>query len=162
MRFKCFAVAALFMLLLIAILRPIGVANADSPAQDQQRALRIERTLACPQCTAVALDVCDQDICKDMRAIIQEKIVAGDSDEQIRQYFVARYGSRVLLAPPKNGRNAVAWLMPFLGLAAGGIAVYFFLRASRRSTHESALTRETDLALEPYRDRVELEIEQFE
>jgi cytochrome c-type biogenesis protein CcmH len=98
-----------------------------------------------------------------MRTIIQQKIAAGESDPSIRQYFVDRYGSRVLLAPPKSSFNLLAWIMPFVGLAAGGLAVYLFLRSARgRGRAPLPATENEDAALSPYRRRAEQEIEQYE
>ena len=139
-------------------------ARADAPPSASARALRIERSLACPQCTDLPLDVCDRDICNDMRTIIQQKIAAGDSDQTIRQYFVERYGARVLLAPPKSSFNLLAWLMPFAGLVAGGLAVFLFLRSARGRVHSpsTAEPAEEGATISAYRVRAEQEAEQYE
>jgi len=153
--------AVLALLLAVAVQRAATV-RAAGPAPADARALRIERSLACPQCTDLPLDVCDRDICRDMRTIIQQKIAAGDSDQAIRRYFVDRYGSRVLLAPPKSSFNLIAWLMPFLGLAAGAFAVYLFLRSARGRPHLPAPVSEDPASLSAYRVRAEREAEQYE
>ncbi|MGI8550600.1 MAG: cytochrome c-type biogenesis protein [Dehalococcoidia bacterium] len=139
-----------------------GIARAGGPTPADARQLRIERSLACPQCTDLPLDVCDRDICDDMRAVIQQKVAAGESDQAIRQYFVQRYGTRVLLAPPSNGSNVIAWMMPFAGLAFGGLAVYTVMRGARRSRHRTHPFVAVTTSTSGYRLRAEREAEQFE
>lgn len=152
------------MLLFAAALagRPNGVTEADGPTQASPRELRIERSLACPQCTDLPVDVCDRAICNDMRAIIKQKIAAGESDAAIRQYFVSRYGTRVLLAPPAGGFHIVNWLMPFFGLLVGGLAAFAFLRCARRRPRDGPPESAADSGLSEYRVRVEREIEGYE
>lgn len=156
------AALALLVAIFVGFVAAALPARADGPSPADARALRIERSLACPQCTDLPLDVCDRDICSDMRTIIQQKVVAGESDQAIRQYFVARYGSRVLLAPPKSSFNLLAWVMPFIGLAAGGLAVFLFLRSARGRSQAPPPAADGDAALGAYRARAEREAEQYE
>ena len=155
-------------LLLIALLTLASVpkmapaASANGPTDAGQRELAIERSLACPQCTDLPLDVCDQDICADMRAIIHQKVSAGESDAQIRDFFVQRYGARVLLAPPKRSFDLLAWIVPFLGLALGVAMTAAFLRAARRRTPAPLPRSAMSLQLAGYRERVEREIEDLD
>jgi cytochrome c-type biogenesis protein CcmH len=140
-------------------------AHAQSAGDTSQRELRIERSLACPQCTDLPLDVCDQDICNDMRAIIHQKVGAGESDAAIRQYFVQRYGSRVLLAPPTDSFGFLVWVLPFAALAIGAGLTIAYLRSARVKGDEAetmtlALDEATDGA--GYRARVEREVGELE
>ena len=154
---------AIFLLVLTVLSAGAAKARADGPpASAADRQLRIERSLACPQCTGLPVDVCDRDICQDMRAVIQQKIAAGESDAAIERYFVDRYGQRVLLAPPRNGANLVAWLMPLAGLLAGGMFVYLFLRYARHGSRAPATDPASDPTLSSYRLSVERELEQYE
>jgi len=75
-----------------------------------------------------------------MRGIIQEKLAAGESREQIIQYFVDRYGEGVLVEPPKRGFSLLVWLGPLLALAAGGVIVAWTLRSRRRAAAGEAET----------------------
>lgn len=155
--------------LLTLMLHAALPALADGPPSGEggtaaatPRELRIERSLACPQCTDLPLDVCDRDICTDMRNTVHEKVASGASDEQIRQFFVQRYGSRVLLAPPKSPSNLVAWLTPFATLLAGAGAVTIFVRAARRPLAAGPSGERTGAGSLAYRSRVEQDIREFE
>lgn len=156
-------VAIAIALFLGATQRPAAV-RADQPA-GTQRELQIERTLACPQCTDLPLDVCDQDICNDMRALIHQKVTAGESDAAIRQYFVERYGTRVLLAPPKDMRGIIAWVLPFVALLLGAGLTLNYLRSARaRGLSDSNSSANVNGAtVSPgYRSRVEAELRELE
>src|SRR5712692_8941056 len=120
-------------IVLLAGGRFAAAATADAPASSTERELRIERTLACPQCTDLPLDVCDQDICVDMRSIVHQKVAAGESDAAIRQYFVDRYGARVLLAPAREAGGLFVWILPFAALLLGGAFTIAFTRGARVS-----------------------------
>lgn len=152
---------------LLVVLLPIAVAcgahgSTENAATTEQRALSIERGLACPQCTDLPLDVCDQDICNDMRTVLLQKIASGESDKTIRDYFVQRYGTRVLLTPPKNSSTWIAWMTPFVGLLAGAVATVAFLRsAARRRQDRQAVENRTNLPPE-LRARIEGELRDFE
>jgi len=152
--------AALALALLLAA-KLVPAVAADAPASTEQRELAIERGLACPQCTDLPLDVCDQDICNDMRAIIHEKVLAGESDTAIRQYFVQRYGSRVLLAPLKDSANLFAWIFPFVALVAGGAIAAAFLRTALRRPRGPSHPHVASTPL-GYRAQVERDVEQIE
>ncbi len=141
--------------------RLVPPALADAPGSTEQRELSIERGLACPQCTDLPLDVCDQDICNDMRAVIHQKVLAGESDAAIRQYFVERYGSRILLAPPKDSANLFAWIVPFLALAVGAAIAAAFIRTAARRPR-APVTAKTTAALQRYRGQIERDVESIE
>jgi cytochrome c-type biogenesis protein CcmH len=139
----------------------VPAAQADAPPSTEQRELAIERTLACPQCTDLPLDVCDQDICNDMRALIHQKVLAGESDAAIRQYFVDRYGGRVLLAPPKTSFNLLAWAFPFVALALAGFFVVAFLRVASRRPHQRSNPIATT-SWQRYRSQIEQDLQDLE
>jgi len=100
--------------------------SAQQPAPDiDNQVLRISKNLYCPVCTGVPLDVCETQACAQWRALIREKLLAGESEAQIREYFIAQYGERVLGAPPPEGFNLSAYVLPALVLL-GGAAVLFW------------------------------------
>jgi cytochrome c-type biogenesis protein CcmH len=157
--------AALIVAVALAVAAAIQTAPAviaDGDGTTAQRELRIERTLACPQCTDLPLDICTQDICNDMRAIVHQKVLAGESDAAIREYFVDRYGSRVLLEPPKTSLNLLAWLLPFVALLVGAVFTLAFIRkARRRPEYRLASIGESRTMLQ-YRSRIERDVEAIE
>lgn len=104
-------------------------ASAQAPVPDvENEVLRISKSLYCPVCTGVPLDVCETQACVQWRALIREKLVAGQNEAQIRQYFIAQYGDRVLGAPPPEGFNLSAYILPVLVLLGGGAILYWTAR----------------------------------
>lgn len=84
--------------------------------------------LYCPLCAGLTVDVCELEVCDDMRGVIAERLAAGESPEQIKEYFVEQYGQKVLAKPATTGFDLTAWLVPFLALAAGAALLVAWLR----------------------------------
>ena len=104
-------------LLLIAVFLLVSAAvgactEASSQDDLERRAQRLDRTLICPLCPSETIDQSQVLLAAQMRATVRERLAEGYSEEEIRQYFVDRYGERVLAAPPKEGFNLVAWAIP--------------------------------------------------
>jgi cytochrome c-type biogenesis protein CcmH len=100
---------------------------ADGPNIDNE-VLRIAKGLYCPVCPATPLDVCETQACVQWRDLIKQKLIAGETEEQIRAYFIAQYGERVLGAPPPEGFNLGAYILPLLLILAGGGVLFFTIR----------------------------------
>ncbi|MBI5877953.1 MAG: cytochrome c-type biogenesis protein CcmH [Chloroflexi bacterium] len=92
---------------------PVTAVNLDAEM------LRVAKGLYCPVCPSTPLDVCETQACVQWRALIREKLANGESEQDIRAYFVAQYGERVLGAPPAEGFNISAYVFPFILLIAG-------------------------------------------
>lgn len=103
-------------------------AQQPTPGVDDQ-VLRISKNLYCPVCTGVPLDVCETQACVQWRALIREKLLAGESEQQIRAYFIAQYGERVLGAPPPEGFNLSAYILPVVVLLIGAVILFFTARS---------------------------------
>lgn len=99
-----------------------------NPAQEQ-RARAISGGLRCLVCQNQSIDDSDAPLARDLRLLVRERIVAGDSDKAVVDFVVARYGDFVLLRPPINAHTALLWAAPFLVLL---IAAGFAWRRSRR------------------------------
>jgi cytochrome c-type biogenesis protein CcmH len=98
-------------------------------------------------CQNQSIDDSDAPLARDLRILVRERLKAGDSDSQIREFLVARYGQFVLLEPEKSARNALLWLAPLLGLFAGGLVLLRLFRRPRREAQEP-LTAEEKRRLE--------------
>ena len=143
-------VAAL-LVLGASVLVPMRAA-AQTPSEAQ---LRIERQLLCPQCTNLRLDVCDTQICIDMRAQIRERLARGESDQQIIEYFTWLYGDRVLAEVPRRGFNLVlfGWVgASMLAVAVLGAVVLVGLRRSARGTEIESAPANLDAQTERWLD----------
>jgi len=78
----------------------------------EARARAISKELRCPVCQNQSIDDSDADLAHDLRVLVRQRLEKGDSDEQVKQYIVARYGDYVLLDPPFNKATFVLWTGP--------------------------------------------------
>ena len=81
----------------------------------------IARELWCPLCSNVRLDTCELKACEQMREVIAIELSKGGDLESIRAYFVDQYGPQVLGAPPLEGFNWLAWILPIVAVLAGAM-----------------------------------------
>lgn len=92
----------------------------------ESRARNISQNLRCLVCQNQSIDDSDASLAKDLRVIVRERLTAGDSDEQVFSYVVARYGNFVLLLPPVQSDTMILWAAPFLILLlALGLAINY-------------------------------------
>lgn len=115
--------------MLIAALLLAGAAAAVQPDEIladpalEARARAISGEVRCLVCRNESIDDSGADLARDLRILVRERLVAGDTDAQVRAFLVDRYGEFVLLNPPFNWGNAVLWLAgPVLFLAGLGAA----------------------------------------
>jgi cytochrome c-type biogenesis protein CcmH len=103
---------------------------APAPASEQHPTqAELEREIVCPVCRPETLAQSSAPIADRMRAFIRQRIAAGDTKSEIKAKLVANFGEGVLAAPPKEGFNLLAWVLP---LAGGGAAVIVLALAARR------------------------------
>jgi cytochrome c-type biogenesis protein CcmH len=121
-------------LLVLALLAPLaaGAVQPDEMLADpglEARARAITAELRCVVCQSESIDESNADIARDLRLLVRERIVAGDSDAEVVDFVVARYGEFVLFRPPFTRANAPLWLAgPVLLLAGGALALGFIRR----------------------------------
>ncbi|MDQ2067993.1 cytochrome c-type biogenesis protein CcmH [Xinfangfangia sp. CPCC 101601] len=119
---------------------PVWAVQPDEVLDDpvlETRARAISRSVRCPVCQGESIDDSDARISRDLRLIIRERLLAGDSDSEILDFLVARYGEFVLFDPPKSGTNLILWLAgPVTLLVAGGV----LLSTRRKTRGEEPLT----------------------
>ena len=102
------------------------------PAQEA-RAHTLAREFRCPVCQGQSLDESGAPLAADLRRLIRERIKAGDSDDEIKSYLVARYGDFILMEPPFEISTYFLWLTPVAVLILGtGIAISIVVRARKR------------------------------
>jgi cytochrome c-type biogenesis protein CcmH len=118
------------------------------PAKEA-RARELSRELRCMVCQNQSIDDSEAPLARDLRLLVRERIAAGDSDNQVIDFLVARYGEFVLLKPRFNPHTLLLWLLPPLALVGGGLALWTYNR--RRVMSEEAvltLTPEEEARLE--------------
>ncbi|RVD42935.1 cytochrome c-type biogenesis protein CcmH [Mesorhizobium sp. M4A.F.Ca.ET.020.02.1.1] len=113
----------------------------------EARARALSEGLRCMVCQNQSIDESDADLARDLRILVRQRLVAGDSDQQVMDYIVSRYGEFVLLKPRFSLRNALLWGTPVVLLVAGGLFIVLSAR-SRRAAPASPLTAEEQAALD--------------
>jgi len=112
----------------------------SDPAKEE-RARDLSRELRCMVCQNQSIDDSEAPLARDLRILVRERIAAGDSDAQVIDFLVSRYGEFVLLKPRLNSHTWLLWFFTPLALAAGGLALW--LHGRRRAQ----LGAEQDAAL---------------
>ena len=114
-----------------------------SDAAMEKRAREISAGLRCMVCQNQSIDDSDAPLARDLRLLVRDRLTAGDSDEAVKNFLVARYGAFVLLKPPFEMQTLILWGGPFAVLAAGvGAIVFAARRRNRLARAEPALSED--------------------
>jgi cytochrome c-type biogenesis protein CcmH/NrfF len=123
------------VLLLVLLATVVVVGLAQGPPSPEDRAGALAARLRCPDCQSISVAESDSQTARAIREEIGRMVADGRSDQQVLDYFVARYGRWVLQDPPPRGTTLLVWLLPLAGLAAGvGALASYHHRARRRAT----------------------------
>ncbi|MEM1377970.1 MAG: cytochrome c-type biogenesis protein [Pseudomonadota bacterium] len=123
---------------IIALWLGIGAALAVTPEEIlddpalEARARALSAELRCLVCQNESIDASNAELAKDLRVLVRDRLVAGDTDEEVLAFVVDRYGEFVLLRPTFSARNAVLWATPIIVLALGAIGFLSYARRSAR------------------------------
>ncbi|MGA1633349.1 MAG: cytochrome c-type biogenesis protein [Gemmobacter sp.] len=113
----------------------------------EERARDISAGLRCLVCRNESIDESNAGLARDLRLLVRERLVAGDSDAEVVAFVVDRYGEYVLLRPTLGGANLLLWLAgPAMLMLVGGIAIGY-LRARARATPPATLSPEEEARL---------------
>lgn len=127
---------------------PVFAVQPDEVLSDptlEARARAISRNLRCPVCQGESIDDSNAPISRDLRLVVRERLVAGDSDEAVVDYIVARYGEFVLFNPRAEGVNILLWAAgPGLLLIGGIVAFAYSRRRSRAEPADARLSAEEE------------------
>ncbi len=118
----------------------------DDPVLEA-RARDLSVIIRCLVCQNQSIDESDADLAADLRIIVRERLVAGDSDQEVLDYLVARYGDYVLLRPPVKPTTYLLWFGPALLLALGFLSVMIYFRR-RTPPRAAALSPDEEARVE--------------
>jgi cytochrome c-type biogenesis protein CcmH len=130
---------------MLFVLAPAGAVEPSEVLDDpvlEARARDLSQNLRCLVCQNQSIDDSNADLARDLRIIVRQRLVAGDSDDEVTQYLVDRYGEYVLLRPPVRGSTYLLWFGPFALLLVGGGALLFAARRRRIGVAAQGLSAE--------------------
>ncbi len=130
--------------LMLAMTQPALSVEPDEILDDpvlEARARAISKKVRCVVCQNEDIDSSNAGVARDLRILLRERLVAGESDQQVLDFLVARYGDFVLLSPPWKPITYALWLAPAgLGLFGGGAAIFVLVGARRRKPPKGQLS----------------------
>ena len=131
-----YLIVAICMLLAL----PLGAVQPDEVLDDpvlEQRARDLSKGLRCLVCQNESIDESDASLARDLRILLRERLVQGDTDEQAITFIVDRYGEYVLLRPTVTGSNWLLWAAgPLMLLLAGGVG-FAYLRGREQASEQT-------------------------
>jgi cytochrome c-type biogenesis protein CcmH len=145
--------ALAFLLLTLALASPSWAVNPDEVLDDpvlENRARILSKELRCMVCQNQSIDDSNAELARDLRVLVRDRLVAGDSDEAVLDYVVSRYGEFVLLKPRFTVQTLMLWGGPALILLIGGVTMAVLSRGRSRAasaTGTSGLSEAEQLEL---------------
>jgi len=132
------ALALLLFLSLALAQTPTG----EPPPDLSPEVFKIASELRCPVCQGESAAESNAGVSQEMRRQIAEMLKEGKSEEEIKRYFVERYGEWILYAPPKRGINWLLWLAPVIGILLFGFGLWRYLSEARAREAELGISEE--------------------
>lgn len=147
------------LLLLLALLLAAGAALALSEEELERRVQQISDELRCPTCQALSVKDSDASFSRQIREKVRRMLEEGQSEEDIKAYFVARYGEWILRAPEKHGIGLVLWILPGAAIVLVGALLVWRMR---RAEGEAQARQPAAPTLTPQqRERLERDLKRF-
>ena len=122
------------LLFLVAIAAPAAAVEPNEVLEDpalEARARELSAVIRCLVCQNESIDSSNADLARDLRVLVRERLVAGDSNDEVLDFLVARYGDFVLLNPPFKPKTYLLWFGPALILLLGLVLVAVYLKRGR-------------------------------
>jgi cytochrome c-type biogenesis protein CcmH len=135
-------------ILVLALAMPAPAA-AQQPAAHatEQTVYEVSSELRCVVCQNLSVADSPSEMAGQMRAIVRDRLAAGETPEQVRQYFVDRYGEWILLAPRRRGFNLVVWGVPIAAVVVGLAVTIMLLRRWTRAGRARVVAPAVDAAM---------------
>jgi len=125
----------------------IAASGDTGPSTDGERVAQLAGTIRCPQCRGQSVAESDVTIAREIRADIRERVASGQSDDEIRQIYIDRFGRSVVLTPDAGGFTGLVWIVPVVAAAFGVAAVGLALHRWRGDGAQTVQATEADRAL---------------
>lgn len=126
-----------FLVMMMVFSVPAFAVQPDEVLSDttlEARAREISSQLRCLVCQNENIDDSSAPFARDLRLLVRERLISGDSNQQVITFLVERYGNYVLLKPPFKGSGIVLWALPFVFL---GFAICIILVLALRRSHRN-------------------------
>ena len=153
----------ILIIALLSLLTTSSVSIADTVEEQilDIKTREIAKTLRCAVCQTESVWESNAELARQMRQVIRERLAQGQSAEEIRNYFLSRYGDYILLEPRKSGMNWLLWVGPFVLLGIGGVLLYRTL--GRWVAQTASIKPEETLPIDAlHRQRIEQELRSLE
>jgi cytochrome c-type biogenesis protein CcmH len=108
-----------------------AAASRDSVIESDTRALASQ--LRCPVCQGLSIEDSPSELSQQMRTLVRDQLRAGKSPDEVKRYFVSKYGEWILLSPPAHGVNTLIYALPLAAVAFGGIVIALAVRRWTRA-----------------------------
>ena len=140
----------LIFLAVVAIISSIWFYVFITPSQQtlDQRVHDVASQLKCLVCQGESVADSPATLSQQMRGVIRQQLQSGKSEQEVIQYFVSRYGDRILLSPPWQGLSLLAWLVPIALMLGGILLLIFVLRSWRSQADKSSLHPDREEAVD--------------
>ena len=160
---KKYAIPFLFLVTVIVFVAAVAPAFAQEPSMDAVN--HVARKLNCPTCQSLNLEDCRTQTCDQWRDQIKDLLAEGYTEQEVLDWFIARFGVEVLQEPPRQGHGLFAWLLPAVGMLVGiGWLVFILRRWSAASAETVPVSADTpaDIGVdEEYLRKIEEDLKEF-
>jgi cytochrome c-type biogenesis protein CcmH len=133
----------------------VGAASDGGPQSDGERMSQLASTIRCPQCRGQSVAESNVAIAREIRGDIRVRISEGETDDEIRQVYIDRYGRSIVLNPDSGGFTGLVWIVPVVaaGLATAAVALAFRRWRVQADSLRTATEEDRELVAELRRDR---------
>ena len=127
-----FKIITIFLLFFFSNQLSAFAKSLNNEIDVNNRIREISQNVRCLVCQNQSIDESNSELAKDLKILIKEKLILGDSDEEIYGFLKERYGDYILLKPPLNLNTVILWFLPFIVLMFGSILIFKIIKSNKR------------------------------
>lgn len=127
-----FKIITIFLLFFFSNQLSAFAKSLNNEIDVNNRIREISQNVRCLVCQNQSIDESNSELAKDLKILIKEKIILGDSDKEIYGFLKERYGDYILLKPPLNLNTVILWFLPFIVLMFGSILIFKIIKSNIR------------------------------